>query len=741
MVTAAWAIPLAWIVVALLSGPSDGTAVSVSATDEDQRSGSGVKVLRAYGDTPLAEGDTVLGIGGRAVDDWLSAGGSGNWASGETVSYEIRRPAAEIDHIIDVEVTLTRYPIADAVEANLSTISLAPMLLAFASFAFWRRPGSIAACAFLAAAALLPAGLTSWPLGPGAIDLAGSRGTWPRMAGEGAFALGCGALLLAALALGPPAGWFRRRPWVVPAVVAVPFGGYLAWVLAVANRHDAQPDRLPVLISAAVPALVVVLVLTYLRAERLEDRLALRLLLLAVVGGVAVRILLVDVPSRLGDSALVPWEILGPPLVAAVLASGVVAVLHYRLEEVEPAVRRALVQALLATLVGSVFVALVGAVNLASDTSFEAMVAGGVLALLMLPVAVALRQTVRRLVYGDRAFPGRVVSELRRLDPLTVPAEALEEMLRLLARRLQLAYASIEVFGESGLEPIEASIGEKRGRTTDIDLVAGGATLGRMQLQVTAGRDPFGPGDRRLLADVGNQVGALVQAVSINRELQRSRQRIVSAREEERRRVRRDLHDGLGPSLATLAMGIDAARDLVADDPAKAVALLGQLSDQTRAEITEVRRLVDGLRPPALDQLGLVTALRQRADQHNLTAGSTAGGGLTWSVEADDDVEPLPAAVEVAAYRIVVEAVANAVRHSSAGSCAVALRRDDGALRIEVRDTGVGIPSDPVPGVGLGSMRERAEELGGTCAFSPGPDGTVVTVRLPLEPPSHGSTR
>ncbi len=240
----------------------------------------------------------------------------------------------------------------------------------------------------------------------------------------------------------------------------------------------------------------------------------------------------------------------------------------------------------------------------------------------------------------------------------------------------------------------------------------GDAVVGRLRLEVDPGRDPFGPGDRRLLEDVGSQVGALVQAVSINRDLQLSRQHLITAREEERRRVRRDLHDGLGPSLATLAMRLDSARDLIPENPALAADLVGQLSDQARDEIAEVRRLVDGLRPPALDQFGLVSALRQRADDHNLATRTGRVAQPTWAVEADEDLEPLPAAVEVAAYRIVVEAVTNAVRHSAADTCAVSLRRDAHALLIEVRDDGVGLASSPVMGVGMASMRERAEELG-----------------------------
>ena len=159
----------------------------------------------------------------------------------------------------------------------------------------------------------------------------------------------------------------------------------------------------------------------------------------------------------------------------------------------------------------------------------------------------------------------------------------------------------------------------------------------------------------------------MVQAVTANRELQRSRERLVSAREEERRRVRRDLHDGLGPSLATMAMKLEAAHDLIAADPEGAEQLVGQLYEQTRSDIVEIRRLVEGLRPPALDQLGLVSALRQRASDHNRTASMVAGDTpMRWTVQADDDVEPLPAAVEVAAYRIVLESVNNALRHGHA---------------------------------------------------------------------------
>jgi signal transduction histidine kinase len=657
VIVAAWAIPVVWVTAALLSGPSDGTSISPpTAMLGADRWGGSVTVVRAYGDTPLREGDVIRAIQRRSPGRWVSSPGRPR-AVGDVVRYRVLRQGAGLNRDFRLDVTLTRYPVLDAVSRNLSAVALAVMLLVSGSVVFWHRSQLPAGRAFLSAAVLLPGALTSYPFGLGAVDLTGARGVWPHLVGEVACALGVGSLLVTALTLPGAPGWLRRHPWTYAVPYAVPLAGYAAWVLAVAVRDDSPAARLQWWLTVWGPAVVVtapvllgVLVRGYLRGRDRDDRLALRLVLLAVAGAVGVRLLLGDLPERLAGQALVPWHVQALLLAPAVLACVVTAILRYRLDEIEATVRRALVQALVATLVGTVFLAAVAAVNLASDTSFQAMVAGGVVALLLLPVAVGLNRLLRRVVYGDREFPHRVVSELRQLDPLTAPAEALQETLTLLARRLRLSYASIEVFGTTPADRIETSIGEPRGRPTTIDLAVGDARLGRLQLEVAPSRDPFGPGDRRLLEDVGSQVGALVQAVSINRELQRSRQNLVAAREEERRRIRRDLHDGLGPSLATLAMRLESARDLIADDPDQAIDLVVQLSEQTRTVIGEVRRLVDGLRPPALDQLGLVTALRQRADQHNLVAREGRGEPrMTWSVRAGDDLEPLPAAVEVAA--------------------------------------------------------------------------------------------
>ena len=737
VVLAAWIFPVVWVAGALLAGPSDGTVVSTPALGGDARWGETVRVVEVVDDGPLQVGDVVQKIDGRPWGDWAAEGSTVDRQVGETVSYEVRRPAPDLDRILDLEVTLVRFPATDALVRQAVSVVAAILLLAAASVVFWRRPDRASSVAFLLTAALLPARLTASAFGLGAIDLAGARGTWPHLIGELLCTFGLGAAVVAALTFPEPPPGVTSRRWTLGPILLAPFLGWVIWLSGPARELTDPAARMQAQLTVVAPALVVavplvlgLLVWAYLRAEDRPQVMAARLVLIALIGGLVVRVLLGDLPERLTGEPLLPWDLLVLLLTPAVLACIVVAGVGYRLEEIEPTVRRALGQALVVALVAAAFVGIALAVGAASEGSFGSLLAGGVVALLLLPLAVALQRLVRRILYGDRDLPRRIVSDLRRLETTSAPDAALTETLSLLARRLRLSFAEIVARPPGDADPLLVAVGESRGNPVAVDLVAGGTDLGQLRLEVAPQRDPFGPGDRRLLEDVGVQVGALVQAVVANRELQRSRQHLVTAREEERRRLRRDLHDGLGPALATLAMRLESLAELIESHPADAVELAETLSDQARAEILEVRRLVDGLRPPALDQLGLVSALRQRAEEH-LVPGAKVDR-MTWTVEADEDVEPLPAAVEVAAYRIALEAVTNALRHSDAETCTVTLRRVDGSLLLQIRDTGQGLAPDPGAGVGLTSMRERAEELGGTCTVTSDESGTLVEARLPI---------
>jgi signal transduction histidine kinase len=308
---------------------------------------------------------------------------------------------------------------------------------------------------------------------------------------------------------------------------------------------------------------------------------------------------------------------------------------------------------------------------------------------------------------------------------------------RTVQEALKLPYAEIQLRREDGFETAAAA-GNPAENTLRLPLVYGGETVGRLVLGPRAGEEGFAAAERRLLEDLAHQIGASAhaalmtdEALRLSADLQRSRERLVEAREEERRRLRRDLHDGLGPQLSSQALTIDAVRKLMRRDPDAAEELLLELKADAQDAVTDIRRLVYGLRPPALDDLGLLGALRETAAQYGTK-------GLSVSVKAPEVLPPLSAAVEVAAYRIAQEALTNVARHARARSSTIRLAVEEGALCLEVGDDGVGMPDPQADqtghaGVGLTSMRERATELGGSLVVGSLPEGgTRVLARLPL---------
>src|SRR6516162_4598155 len=202
---------------------------------------------------------------------------------------------------------------------------------------------------------------------------------------------------------------------------------------------------------------------------------------------------------------------------------------------------------------------------------------------------------------------------------------------------------------------------------------------------------------------------------------------LVTTREQERRRLCRELHDGLGPTMAGLALGLGTAQALSAGQP-DLHELLGRLTAETQRAVTDLRRIVYGLRPSALDELGLAGALRDQAERFRCQAPA-----LAISLDAPiKGLVGLPPVVEMACYGIVTEALANVARHAHATRCAVRIHLDHG-VHVDVRDNGGGLPAHWRAGVGIASMRERASELGGELVIEPSrPHGTRVAARLPV---------
>lgn len=341
-----------------------------------------------------------------------------------------------------------------------------------------------------------------------------------------------------------------------------------------------------------------------------------------------------------------------------------------------------------------------------------------------LPLRAALWRLVRRWVLGEREDPYRVVSGLaERLERSDDADAQLMAVAAAVSEAFRSPYVGVEVASDDGGRLL-AEHGRRPADVQALPITYRGTDIGRLLLPRRGVRAQLLTRDERLLADVVRQAAAAARASSLAAQLQASREQLVAAREEERRRLRRDLHDGLGPSLGAVVLRIDTARNLAADRPEEADQVLRRARDDVAAALADVRRLVHDLRPPALDDLGLTGAVRQQAER-------ILPPHVDVGVTADDDRD-LPAAVEVAAYRIASEALANVARHAHASRVAVTLRRDAGALVVTVSDDGAGIPADAPAGVGLVSLRERAAELGGSCTVEcPADGGTVVRAVLP----------
>jgi signal transduction histidine kinase len=407
-----------------------------------------------------------------------------------------------------------------------------------------------------------------------------------------------------------------------------------------------------------------------------------------------------------------------------------IAILRHRLYDIDVVINRTLVYGALTACVVGIYVLAVGALG----TLFQArgslavsLSATGLVAVLFQPIRSRVQRSVTRLMYGERDDPYAVVLRLgRRLEATLAPDTVLPTVAETIAQALKLPYAAVLLKEGEGYSTA-ASYGSPRGESETLPLVYQREEIGRLVLSPRAPGETFSSADRSLLEDLARQAEVAVHAVRLTSDLQHSRERLVTTREEERRRLRRDLHDGLGAQLAGLNVQAGALRRLIPTDPDAADELVVELREELRSAIADIRRLVYDLRPPALDDLGLLEALRRLAERYG-----SEDDQLRVLVEAPEDIPDLPAAVEVAVYRITQEALVNVARHARARTCVVRLVVNDD-VTLEIVDDGVGIPAERSAGVGLSSMRERTSELGGSCVVQPTREGgTRVLVRLPL---------
>jgi two-component system, NarL family, sensor kinase len=468
--------------------------------------------------------------------------------------------------------------------------------------------------------------------------------------------------------------------------------------------------------------------------------------LVAAVGSIGV--LLHRVVSSVGvERAQLQWVLLGMCGAVVMVASSVVigpqasylssigvvfiavsigiAVLRHRLWDIELVIDRSLTYGLVSVailLLYAVAVELLG--GLLGRTTGVQLAATGLVAVAVLPLRDRAQRLVAGLRYGDRGDPRAALERLgAQLEAAGDRSALLEDVAAALVRAMRLRGIAIVVDGV-----VVAEAGDPQPGALQLSLSSRGQTVGHLRVTPRSG-DPLSRADMRLLEELARHVAQTVRAESLHVELEASRARLVTAREEERRRIRRDLHDELGPTLSAAALAVEQVAAELAPMPTAQADQLQETAERLRETVRNVRVLVADLRPRSLDELGLAGAVHELARRLGI-------GELDVELAVDDELPELPAAVDAAAYRIIAEALTNVVRHAGARTCRIGVRVDVDALEISVEDDGVGVSGHDTAGIGLASMRRRAEELGGAyrCESRPG-GGTSIRASLPLAPP------
>ncbi|MFC5406553.1 sensor histidine kinase [Cohnella soli] len=428
------------------------------------------------------------------------------------------------------------------------------------------------------------------------------------------------------------------------------------------------------------------------------------------------------------------------------------AILRHRLWDIDPLVNRTIVYGALylsIVLIYSFSVLYLIRVFQTKENFLISLMATSIVAFLFMPLKVRLQRIVSRIMKGKHDDPFAVLSELG--DHLVKPIDhdtLLDIMVKTIQDALRLPYVGISIRID-GEEKLIAVAGKTAYDMQSIPIIHGGVELGKLLISSRSPGEVFTSEDRKLLDVLLRQAGQIVHSVNMARDmkhlakdLQDSRSRLIYAREEERRQIRRNLHDDLAPRLMSLAFNVAAAEQYIEKNPNKAVGLLGELRATIRSTVDDIRTMVHDLRPPTLDEFGLIGSIKARIEDAVKTSEQVSASlhitPLSVKLHIPQELPDLPAAVEVAAYRIVTESLVNIIKHAKATNCDVYLQMNsENELQIEVVDNGIGIPvyikSSGNGGIGLTSIRERARELGGQCEFERlESGGTRVKALLPF---------
>ncbi len=435
------------------------------------------------------------------------------------------------------------------------------------------------------------------------------------------------------------------------------------------------------------------------------------------LGGIVLLLALLDpfTSQDVGGDIVFAIGLAAPPLAIAV------AMVRHQLFDVEFALNRTIVFVVLSAIVVGVYLGVVVAVGSVAPSSTLGVVLVAIVAVVAASGRSIVQAGVDRWLFGHRRDPYAVVARVgRHVAPASEPQEALQRLVDALRDALRLPYVAFD-------GALTVTSGEAVADWHTEPVFALGQQVGELHVGFRKASEKFSADEKAAIAEVGSRAATLAYAASLVDDVAQSRARIVLAHEEERRRLRADLHDGVGPALAGTAHQMDALARRMSSGPSELHDRAVEIRERLREAVGDVRAVTHGLRPPVLDHVGLAGALRRLVDGFDVPE-------CTASI--DDAWGDLPAAVEVAAYSIASEAVSNAVRHSAAGRIHLDARVEAGSLVVSVSDNGRGIPSRSHGGLGLMSMGERAVEVGGRLDVNGRPGGgTIVRALLPLETP------
>lgn len=729
-------------VVLRLSSASDGMRLQPGtiAVEDD-----GVILTPIDLSDNAVSGGKLVAVNSRSVDDWAglllcwqpfcAAPERMRWEVGDTLTYQFERAG----ELVEEPVTLHPYPLLANLRQDWGAVLYALTLLGVGVFVFFKRPDEPATRILLLAGSSM-VGATSWSFGFGVTDFIHPLTFWIIYFSTRIIYLFIMiGLFHFTLVFPRPHRLVERYRWLVPTIYILPFAVHILTIIGTGLAATGPLDWfLRIGLDQNITVLIYLLLALPVIATNYRDqtdtvsRQQIRVVVYAILVIQTVAVVFWQLPEIISGGE--QWMTSNMTAIVGLLMplALAISIMRYRLWEIDTIINRTAVYGLLTVIIAGLYIAVVGTLGalFQGQTNLVfSLIATGIAAVIFQPLLERLQRFVNRLMYGERDDPYQVLSLLgRQLQSTLTPEDLLGTITETIAHALKLPYAGISILNE-GTVNAQTEYGKPQADCLTLPLVYQNEQVGNLTVAQRGSDEPFTPPDLRLLDDISRQAGVVAHAARLNMDLRRSREKLVTTREEERRRLRRDLHDGLGPTLASHTLKLDVILDSIDSEPARAKQLTSDLKVQTQETIADIRRLVYDLRPPTLDELGLIEALRSHILNLN---NEQADSHITLEVLTERMPE-LSAALEVAAYRITLEALTNVLRHANAKTCHVCVSIDQHTLKIEIEDDGVGVPAQLIAGVGITSMRERAVELGGMLTVQARTTGgTQVIARLPL---------